>query len=124
MEKRGVTISQAKTVSIIFVKLSRTTSKKLNLFFNDKLIPQVSKVRFLGVKFDQSLNFEAHITNFVDNCTYYINLIKVLSVTPWGSDRKTLLMMFEAYIVSRLQCGSQVFCCASSNQLKRLDVIL
>ena len=46
--------------------------------------------------FDQSLNFKAHITNVVDNCTYYINLIKVLSVTPWGSDRKTLLMIFEA----------------------------
>ena len=45
-ENWGVTISQAKTVSIIFVKLSRTMSKKLNLFFNDKLIPQVSKVRF------------------------------------------------------------------------------
>ena len=59
----------------------------------------------------------------VDNCTYYINLIKVLSVTPWGSDRKTLLMIFEAYIVYRLQYGSQAFCCASSNQLKRLDVI-
>ena len=29
----GVTISQAKTVSIMFIKLSRTTSKKLNLFF-------------------------------------------------------------------------------------------
>ena len=69
--------------------------------------------------FDQSLNFKAHITN----CTYYINLINVLSVTPWGSDRKTLLMIFEAYIVSRLQYGSQAFCCASSNQLKRLDVI-
>ena len=73
--------------------------------------------------FDESLNFKAYITNFADNCTYYINLIKVLSVTPWGSDRKTLLMIFEAYIVSRLQYGSQVFCCASSNQLKRLDVI-
>ena len=54
----------------------------------------------------------------VDNCTYYINLIKVLSVTPWGSDR-----IFEACKVSRLQYGSQAFCCASSNQLKRLDVI-
>ena len=57
------------------------------------MIPQVSKVRFLRVIFDQSLNFKAHITNVVDNCTYYINLIKVLSVTQWGSHRKTLLMI-------------------------------
>ena len=32
-------------------------------------------------------------------------------------------MIYEAYIVSRLQYGSQAFSCASSNQLKRLDVI-
>ena len=67
--------------------------------------------------FDQSLNFIVHITKVVDNCTYYINLIKALSLTPWGSDRKTLLMMYEAYSVSRLQ---YISCCVSSNQLKDL----
>ena len=65
-ESWGVTISQAKSVSIMFVKLSRATNPFL--IFNHKLIPEVSKVRFLGVIFYQSLNLKAHITNVVDNC--------------------------------------------------------
>ena len=32
-------------------------------------------------------------------------------------------MIVDSYIVSRLQYGSQAFCCASSDQLKRLEVI-
>ena len=42
-----------------------------NLNFRDKLIPQVSKVSFLEVTFDQSLNSKAHVTNVVDNYLLY-----------------------------------------------------
>ena len=41
--------------------------------------------------------------------TYYISMLKVLSVTPWGSDSNSLLVIVEVYRVSRLQYGSQAF---------------
>ena len=124
-ESWGVTISSSKTVAVHFSKtrINKRKPDTLTLFLDNKPVRQDQTVRFLGVTFDRGLTFKPHITDVTGSCSHCISLLRVLSGSPWGSDRKTLLMIFEAYIVSRLQYGSQALANASPAQLKRLDVV-
>ena len=41
--------------------------------------------------------------------------------TNWGSDRKTLLAIYNAHILLRMQYGAQAFCTAPDHILKKLE---
>ena len=47
---------------------------------------------------------------------------RVLSGTNWRSDRKMLLAVYNAYVVSILQYGAPAFWCASPEELVRWDI--
>ena len=78
--------------------------------------------KFLGVIFDQALTFKPHINYVVDKCKLGLNLRRVLT-GGGGVDRKMLLCIYNAYVVSILQYGAPAFCCAKPEALVRLDVV-
>ena len=59
----------------------------------------------------------------VDRCKTGLNLLRVLCGTNWGADRKMLLAIYNAYVVSILQYGAPAFCCAKPETLARLNVV-
>ena len=121
-ETWGVKLSKSKIVSIIFRhKLTRKTP--LNLTLGNNPVTQVTKVKFLGVIFDQALTFKDHIDRAVDKCKSGLCLLRVLNGTNWGADRRILLSIYNAYVVSHLQYGAPAFCCAKPSVLARLDVV-
>ena len=61
LKNRGLRISKAKTVCILFKNVIKRSGEVLTLFLDKKIIPQVYKVNFLGVIFDYYLNFKSHI---------------------------------------------------------------
>ncbi|GFW56151.1 putative RNA-directed DNA polymerase from transposon X-element [Trichonephila clavipes] len=52
-----------------------------------------------------------------------LNILKVLSNTLWGADRVSLLRVYHALILSRLDYGCAVYGSARASVLKRLDTI-
>ena len=105
-ENWGIKLSKSKTVSIIFKNKLTRGNIPLKLTLNNSLLAQVKQVRFLGVIFDQALTFKPHINYVVYTCKSGLNLLRVLCGTNWGADRKTLLCIYNAYVVSRLQYGA------------------
>ncbi|GFT78953.1 RNase H domain-containing protein [Trichonephila clavipes] len=86
-------------------------------------IPVVSEVRFLGVIFDCKLTFLPHVLYLRKKCERSLNILKVLSNTLWGADRVSLLRVYQALILSRLDHGCVVYGSARASVLKRLDTI-
>ncbi|GFY01582.1 putative RNA-directed DNA polymerase from transposon X-element [Trichonephila clavipes] len=86
-------------------------------------IPVVSEVRFLGVIFDSKLTFLPHVLYLRKKCERSFNILKVLSNTLWGADRVSLLRVYQALILSRLDYGCVVYGSAHASVLKRLDTI-
>ncbi|GFY12850.1 uncharacterized protein TNCV_3074101 [Trichonephila clavipes] len=86
-------------------------------------IPVVSEVRFLGVIFDCKLTFLPHVLYLWKKCERSLNILKVLSITLWGADRVSLLRVYQALILSRLDYGCVVYGSARASVLKRLDTI-
>ncbi|GFW31179.1 probable RNA-directed DNA polymerase from transposon X-element [Trichonephila clavipes] len=86
-------------------------------------IPVVSEVRFLGVIFDSKLTFLPHVLYLRKKCERSFNILKVLSNTLWGADRVSLLRVYQALILSRLDYGCVVYGSARACVLKRLDTL-
>ncbi|GFW07830.1 putative RNA-directed DNA polymerase from transposon X-element [Trichonephila clavipes] len=86
-------------------------------------IPVVNEVRFLGVIFDCKLTFLPHVLYLRKKCERSLFILKVLSNILWGDDRVSLLRVYQALILSRLDYGCVVYGSARASVLKRLDTV-
>ena len=85
-----------------------------------KEIEPVTVAKDLGVMIDSSLSYNEHVTKTVSNCMYrliMINRIKHLL------DRKTLLLLINAFVFSKLFYCSTVWSNTSKTNVKRLQLV-
>ena len=52
-----------------------------------------------------------------------VDILKVLSCTRWGADRKHLLQLHRALVVSKLSYGSEVYSSATKSRLESLNPV-
>ena len=68
------------------------------LYLNGTQIPTIGEAKFHGLIFDSIFLFIPLITSLKSRCTKLLDVIKVLSNTTWGADRKVLLRLYIALI--------------------------
>ncbi|GFW86831.1 uncharacterized protein TNCV_2809861 [Trichonephila clavipes] len=121
-DQNGHTISPSKSSCVHFCR-KRNLHPDPSIDIENIQIPVVSKVRFLGVIFDCKLTFLPHVLYLRKKCERSLNILKVLSNTLWRADRVSLLRVYQALILSRLDYGCVVYGSARASVLKRLDAI-
>ena len=92
----------------------------LSVTFLGKEISPVPVAKDLGVFIDETLSYNEHISKTVSSCLYkltQINWIKHLL------DKKTLLLLLNAFIFSRLFYCSTVWSNTSNSNLKKLQLV-
>ena len=94
-DENGFKFSPTKTMCVHFCQL-RKHHLDPQLYLNGTQIPTIGEAKFLGLIFDSKLSFIPHITSLKSRCTKSLDLIKVLSNTTWGADRKVLLQSFDS----------------------------
>ena len=120
--EEGFKFSQTKTVCVHFCHRRRIhPDPNLSLFNHD--IPVVTETKFLGVIFDQKLNFIPHLRQVRTKCSKAMNLLKVLAHRDWGADIKTMLKIYRSTIRSKLDYGCVVYGCARKSYTQMLDPI-
>ena len=65
-----------------------------------KIIFKIS-TKFLGLIFDQRLNWKLHIDHLMIECQRRMNLLRCVSAKRWGADRTTMLSLYRAMIRSK-----------------------
>ena len=118
----GFKFSTNKTVAIHFCHI-RKFHPDPDLFLQGERIPCVDETRFLGLIFDKKLTWMPHLKSVKLKCQKALEILKVLSHTSWGADRKMLLRLHHSLILSKLLYGCEVFTSATHNRLKILDSI-
>lgn len=83
-------------------------------------IPQVKSAKLLGITIDSRLTFKQHIIDLKKELINRCNLIKTISGRSGGTDRKTLIQIFEALVVSKILYGAHFY---SRCQVKTLKPI-
>ncbi|GFV30249.1 putative RNA-directed DNA polymerase from transposon X-element [Trichonephila clavipes] len=121
-DQNGHTISPSKSSCVHFCRKRNLHPDPL-IHIGNVQIPVISEVRFLGVIFDCKLTFLPHVLYLRKKCEQSLTILKMLSNTLWGADRVSLLRVYQALILSRLDYGCVVYGSARASVLRRLDTI-
>ena len=124
--KWGFKLSKEKTVAVLFGNNNKNYNRDKQLFnltIRGEPIQVESSAQFLGLIFDQHLTFKPQIDKIIKNCTKSLNLLRAVSGTSYGSDKPTLLMLYQSLIRSKLEYGCQAFQSAPKTYLKKLNKI-
>ena len=116
----GMRLSEEKTKAIVF---SRRHPDLPNIKLKDELIECVTEYRYLGLCFDAKLTWKKQIENITVKCKKRMNILKCMVGNSWGSDTKTLLLLYRALIRPFLDYGCEAFNSASTNVKNKLDTI-
>ena len=123
-KKTGFRMSEGKTKMVIFYRDKRWIKEQIiNVTLNNKLISVEKEYKFLGLIFDCHLNWNKHISYTKARCRKALNLLRKLSHTTWGADRKTLRTLYRATVLSILDYGSQIYGSATQAKLSLLEPI-
>ena len=118
----GFRFSPTKTVVVHFCNQLRLHDEP-SLTLNGSIIPVVKSAKFLGIKFDDKLNFKEHIAFVRGKALKSLNLLKVISAMDWGADRQVLLQLYRSFVLSKLDYGSAVYGSARPSYIKRLETV-
>ncbi|GFW75959.1 putative RNA-directed DNA polymerase from transposon X-element [Trichonephila clavipes] len=121
-DTNGHSISASKSCCVHFCR-KRGIHPDPEIRIRDVQIPVVPDVRFLGVIFDRRLTFLPHILHLRKRCEKSLNLLKVLSNTSWGADRTSLLRVYQAIVLSRIDYGCVAYGSACNSTLQKLDPV-
>lgn len=122
-DKWGFKLNENKTVAMIFSKSPKVAREKIDIKIGSGLIPTVTKIRFLGLTFDQKINWNEHIADIAEKSYRKTNLIRSLSGYKWGANKETLLRLYRTLIRSRMEYGIEVFHTATKFALTKLESI-
>lgn len=120
----GYKLPIEKTKAIIFYRDRRwLNNQNIDLFIKNSAIEFYESVKFLGLHFDQHLNWKIHIKQVKAKALKALNILKKLSHTTWGADRETMLKLYKTTVLPILEYGSQIYSSASQSVLKSLDPV-
>lgn len=120
---KGLSFSPSKSCSILFRRRRNRQIIERPLLLSGSRIPSKQAVRFLGLIFDEKLSWRPHIAHLVTTTRPTLNLLRLLAHTTWGADRRTLLHLYHALLLPKLDFGCEVYASASPHTLRRLDPI-
>lgn len=117
----GFTFSPEKTIGITF---SRLRNKPIiNLFFQNHRIKFEETVRYLGLYLDDKWTWGRHIKEIKSRSIKALNIMKILGGRRKGLSRRTLLRLYNAYVLPILDYGSIVYGSAKIKELEKLNVV-
>ncbi len=115
-----LTVNFSKTCYTIFKSRNKKIPAILdNIKIDDVLIRRVPSATYLGVILDENLNWEEHINSINKTMVKISNSLKIIKnhVAP---DNKMLL--YHAYIYSKIQYGIEAYGRASATALKKIQI--
>lgn len=121
-DKYGFRFSAQKSSTVHFCK-KRNCPKIDNQSLLNTPIPNKDHTNFLGLVFDNKLNWIKHIDHVRNKCIKDIGILKVLSNSSWGSNCQTLLHIYKSIIRNKLDYGSIAYASSRNSYINKLNTI-
>jgi late competence protein required for DNA uptake (superfamily II DNA/RNA helicase) len=116
-----VKINGEKSKLLLISRLREKPTENYSVLLFDDVITPVTQARFLGVEFDQKLNFEIHILEICGRANRRLNVLRALARA--GTKANVLMKLYEIYIRPLMEYGSISFMAAPKHHLKKLQQI-
>lgn len=101
----GLEIAPEKSQLIVFSK-SNIANKNLSITVDGIVIKNVPAVKYLGLWFDQKLDWNMHAQFLIDKVGHLLNIITVLRGTWWGGHPQVLMNVYRGLIRSSIEYNS------------------
>ena len=121
MKITGFQLSAEKTTLIVFTGRHKKNNNDLYIKVNNAKIYPSSKAKYLGVIFDDRLNWKCHIEELIKKTNSIWNILKSLQSTPGGKHIPSLLKVIKSLVRSKLTYGQEAYFSANNNILKKLQ---
>ena len=99
-EKWKVLVNASKCEVLLITKDPRESNfkAKINIQYGQEQIKQVKEARFLGVVFEQSMNFTEHCKTAYKKVMARVNILNALAGKDWGQRGEDLRNTFNQYV--------------------------
>ena len=114
-------MNEKKTVAVIFSKSKKEKGANVPITINGRKIETVKTVKFLGMTFDQELNWNVHSENILKNSKGKINLLRSLTGYRWVASKKTILRIYNTLIKPKVEYGIELFHTSSKKSIENLE---
>ena len=119
----GYVLSEEKTKAVHFCRLRKPHYDPV-LIMKGRIIGVSQEIKFLGLTFDRELRWSKHLQNIATKCRQSLNIVRVLAHHRWGAHPKTLLDVYKALILSKMDYGCSAYVtCDDNTKLGKLDKI-
>ena len=118
----GFSFSTAKSKVILFHRPG-SLSRSFPLFLYDQRLPVVTELKFFGMVFDATLSWGPHVKALRASCQSSFDLLRFLSYHRWDVDRITLLRLYTALILSKLNYSAVVYASTAPHFLALLNPV-
>lgn len=118
----GFTLSSQKTIGVVF-RTARTQKAYPFLKINDKQIQIQNTAKFLGIIFDSTLSWTAHTNYMISRAKGDLNLLRSIAHSKWGCDKKTLLLIYQSLVKSKLEYGCQAWRDTAQSNINKINSI-
>ena len=94
--------NEGKPKLMLLTRRKRKEQKEIAVYLNNKTIPQVNSLKYLGIIFEYKLTFKEHIKNMAEKCTKLIFSLSKSAKLNWGLDHKALNTIYVGGILPLL----------------------
>ena len=93
------------------------------IYMNNIPLPIKNSIKILGILFDSKNTWIPHLKTIRKDSLLRMNILKCLAHKSWGSHSSSLLQIYKALILSKLEYNSYLFIKAKTTALKMIDTI-
>jgi len=94
---------------MLMTRRKRKEQKEILVYINNKAIPQVQKLKYLGIIFDNKLLFREHMNYVADKCKKLIFQLAKAANLNWALSHKALQLIYLGGIQPLLIYGAPVW---------------
>ena len=113
--KWRINLAPEKSVCLLFSRRPTQREEPINLMLLGKRITREKAHRFLGVKFDDKLDWKVHISEMIASATPRINALKRLAAKSLWRNPEWILKLHEATVNSIWKYGSVAYATMGAN---------
>lgn len=113
----------AKKCSYIIFSNGKHKEESLRLELCNSLIPENDNPKFLGITFDNRLNFNEHIRIIRKKCFERLKIIRIISNKKWKLEEKTKFSIYKSLIGSIIDYASSIYSKISDQMDEHISVV-
>lgn len=85
-----IKFNEEKSKVMLLTRRKRKEQKTVAVYLNNKAIPQVQKLKYLGIIFDYKLTFRDHINYIAEKCTKLTFTLAKSAKINWGTGPQSI----------------------------------